>query len=147
MPLGVCYYPEHWPEERWPLDARLMRQAGLEIVRIGEFAWAKMEPAEGRYDWGWLDRAVQTLAAEGLQVVLGTPTPTPPAWLVRTHPEVLPVGRDGQVRQFGSRRHYCHNSPLYRRYTEQIVSALAERYGAHPAVIGWQIDNEFGCHD
>ncbi len=147
MKLGVCYYPEHWPEDRWPEDARLMRAAGLDLVRIAEFAWAKMEPAEGRYDWSWLDRAIDTLAAAGLQVVLGTPTATPPAWLVRAHPEVLPVDSQGRVRQFGSRRHYCANSPVYRDYTTRIVTALAHRYAAHPAVVGWQIDNEFGCHD
>ncbi len=145
--LGVCYYPEHWPEERWATDARLMREAGLSIVRIGEFAWAQMEPAEGVFDWGWLDRAVETLASEGLQIVLGTPTPTPPAWLVRACPEILPVDAQGRVRRFGSRRHVCANSPAYRQHTERIVAALAQRYGTHPAVIGWQIDNEFGCHD
>jgi beta-galactosidase len=147
MRLGVDYYPEHWPEERWATDARMMREAGLQMVRIGEFAWAKMEPAEGQYDWAWLDKAIETLAGEGLKVILGTPTPTPPAWLVRAYPEVLPVDKHGHVREFGSRRHVCHNSPVYRQYTRQIVTALAERYGQHPAVIGWQTDNEFGCHD
>lgn len=147
MKLGVCYYPEHWPEARWATDARLMREAGLDIVRIGEFAWAQMEPEEGRFDWGWLDRAVDTLAAEGLQIVMGTPTPTPPAWLVRQYPEVLPVDAQGRVRRFGSRRHVCPCSREYYRLTERIVTAQAERYGRRPEVIGWQIDNEFGCHD
>lgn len=147
MQLGVCYYPEHWPEERWAQDARLMRQAGLTIVRIAEFAWAKMEPQPGVYDWGWLDRAIETLAAEGLKVVLGTPTATPPAWLVRAHPDVLPVDAQGRRRAFGSRRHYCSNAPIYRTLSEQIVRAMGQRYGQHPAVIAWQIDNEFGCHD
>lgn len=145
--LGVCYYPEHWPEERWAADAHLMRAAGLSIVRIGEFAWKQMEPAEGSFDFGWLDRAIDTLAAEGLKILLGTPTPTPPAWLVRAHPEILQVGADGHTRQFGSRRHCCANSPIYREYTQRIVTRLAERYANHPAVVGWQIDNEFGCHD
>ena len=145
--LGVCYYPEHWPEDRWAIDARLMREAGLSIVRIGEFAWAQMEPAEGVFTWDWLDRAIATLAAEGLKIVLGTPTATPPAWLVRSWPEILQVDAQGRRREFGSRRHYCANSPVYRRRTERIVTAMVERYAAHPAVIGWQIDNEFGCHD
>ncbi len=147
MRFGVCYYPEHWPAERWPVDADLMRQAGLSIVRIGEFAWAQMEPAENRFDWGWLDRAIETLAAEELQIVLCTPTAAPPAWLCQSYPDVLPVDEQGRIRRFGSRRHYCVNSPAYQRHTERIVMALARRYGEHPAVIGWQIDNEFGCHD
>ncbi|HEY72651.1 MAG TPA: beta-galactosidase [Thermoflexia bacterium] len=147
MRLGVCYYPEHWPAERWPLDAKLMREAGLSLVRLGEFAWAQMEPAEGQFDWGWLDQAIEILAAEGLQIVLGTPTAAPPAWLSKAYPDILPVDAQGRVRRFGSRRHYCVNSPTYRRHTERIVTAIAERYVRHTAVIGWQIDNEFGCHD
>jgi beta-galactosidase len=147
LKLGVCYYPEHWPAERWRIDARLMCEAGLSIVRIGEFAWAKMEPTEGQYQWDWMDQAIQTLAAEGLQVVLGTPTATPPAWLVQSHPEILPVDLEGRRRRFSSRRHYCLNSPIYRDFTRRIVGAMAARYASHPSVIGWQIDNEFGCHN
>ncbi len=146
MKLGVCYYPEHWPQERWPIDARLMREAGLSQVRIGEFAWTKMEPADGQFNWDWLDRAIETLAAEGLKVVLCTPTPTPPAWLVTAYPEVLPTDAQGRVRRFGSRRHVCANSPIYRRYSQRIATEMARRYGQHPAVMAWQIDNEFGCH-
>jgi beta-galactosidase len=147
MKLGVCYYPEHWPPERWPLDAKQMRAAGLSIVRIGEFAWTKMEPAEGFYDWDWLDQVIEILAAEGLQIVLCTPTAAPPAWLVKAHPEVLPVDLQGKRRRFGSRRHYCANSQTFHRHTERIISAMAKRYARHPAVIGWQLDNEFGCYD
>ncbi len=147
MKLGVCYYPEHWPEERWPIDARIMREAGLSLVRIGEFSWTKMEPQEGHFEWDWLDKAIQTLADEGLQVILGTPTCTPPAWLCTQHPEILPVDAQGRRRRFGSRRHYCHNSLVYQQHTTRIVTALVQRYGQHPAVIGWQIDNEFGLHD
>lgn len=147
MKLGVCYYPEHWPQERWAVDASLMREAGLSIVRVGEFAWQKMEPEEGQFRFEWLDTAMETLQAEGLQVVLGTPTPTPPAWLCAAHPEVLPVDVNGRRRRFGSRRHYCSNQPVYHEYTRRIVRTMAHRYGGHPAVAGWQIDNEFGCHD
>ncbi len=147
MKLGVCYYPEHWPQERWATDARLMREAGLDIVRIGEFAWAQMEPEEGRFDWGWLDLAVETLAREQMEIVLGTPTAAPPVWAVQAYPDVLPVDDQGRTLGFGSRRHACPNSPSYLRLTERIVAALAERYGKHPAVTGWQIDNEFGCHN
>jgi beta-galactosidase len=89
MKLGVCYYPEHWPQERWPEDARLMRQAGLSLVRLADFAWALMEPKEGELNWDWLDRAIEILAAEGLQVILCTPTASPPAWLCRAFPEIL----------------------------------------------------------
>ncbi|MDX1663290.1 MAG: beta-galactosidase [Candidatus Promineifilaceae bacterium] len=144
MKFGVCYYPEHWPEARWAEDARMMREAGLEIVRIGEFAWSRMEPAAGAFDWAWLDRAVATLAGADLQVVLGTPTATPPAWLTVSNPKTRIVGRDGRRRAHGSRRHACLNSSLYRKHTVQVVEALARRYGGHPGVVGWQIDNEWG---
>lgn len=146
MRLGVCYYPEHWPSERWPIDASQMRQAGLSLVRLADFAWSEIERAEGAYTWQWLDEAITVLAAEGLCVVLCTPTASPPPWLCRAHPEILPVDEQGRRRRYGSRRHYCPNSPIYHRHTERIVRAMAERYGHHPAVVAWQIDNEFGCH-
>ncbi|MEA3309045.1 MAG: beta-galactosidase [Chloroflexota bacterium] len=147
MRFGVCYYPEHWPAERWSLDAQLMRAAGLTYVRIAEFAWQLIEPAEGEFSWEWLDTAIETLAAEGLQTILSTPTATPPAWMVKAYPQILPVDAEGRRRHFGSRRHYCPTSEIYREQTRRIVTALAARYGKHPAVAGWQIDNEFGCHD
>jgi beta-galactosidase len=145
--LGVDYYPEHWPESRWRIDARLMRDAGLTVVRLAEFAWTQLEPEEGEYAWGWLDSAVETIAAEGLEIVLCTPTATPPAWLIQQHPDILPVDAQGHRRHFGSRRHYCSNNIVYHRYSQQIVTDLSTRYQKHPAIIGWQIDNEFGCHD
>ena len=147
MQLGVCYYPEHWPEQRWATDARLMQAAGLSLVRIGEFAWQPMEPAEGRFEWAWLDRAIDTLTAEGLKVILGTPTAAPPAWLCKAYPDILPLDSQGRRRQFGSRHHYCYSSPTFHRHTARVVAALADRYGRHPAVVGWQIDNELGAHD
>lgn len=145
--LGVCFYPEHWPRERWEPYARQMRELGISYVRIAEFAWAKMEPRPGEFDWEWLDEAVEVLGAAGLKVVLCTPTATPPAWLVRAHPEILPVDREGRVREFGSRRHYEPASEVYRAESRRITTALAERYGQHPAVVGWQTDNEFADHD
>jgi beta-galactosidase len=145
--LGVCYYPEHWPRDRWPGYARRMRELGLSYVRIAEFAWSRMEPRPGEWRWEWLDDAIASLAAEGLKVVLCTPTATPPAWLVRAHPEILPVDAEGRVRNFGSRKHYDHASPVYREHSRRITEAIAGRYGEHPAVVGWQTDNEFGCHD
>jgi beta-galactosidase len=145
--LGVCYYPEHWPRDRWPIDAQMMREAGIEIVRIGEFAWKLMEPAEGSFEWEWLDEAISTLAAAGLKVVLCTPTAAPPAWLTHDYPDVLPVDAQGRTRNSGTRRHYCPTNRTYRQHSERIVRAMAQRYGQHPSVVGWQIDNEFGCHN
>ncbi|MCT8162144.1 beta-galactosidase [Pseudoruegeria sp. SHC-113] len=144
--LGVCYYPEHWPEERWPLDARMMAEAGIEYVRIGEFAWGLMEPDPGTYDWAWLDRAIEVLHKAGRKIVLGTPTATPPKWLVDSMPDMLPIGPDGRVRGFGSRRHYCFSHQGYRAECLRITEAMAQRYGTHPAVAAWQTDNEYGCH-
>lgn len=145
--LGVCYYPEHWPEEWWAEDARRMADLGLSYVRIGEFAWSRLEPEAGRYDFGWLRRAIDMLHAAGLKVVLGTPTATPPKWLVDRMPDMLPVDREGRLRGFGSRRHYCFSHAGYREECRRIVTALAREFGAHPAVAAWQTDNEYDCHD
>jgi beta-galactosidase len=145
--LGVCYYPEQWPENLWADDARRMADLGLKYVRIGEFAWSVLEPSPGSFNWAWLDRAVETLGQAGLKIVMGTPTATPPKWLVDRYPDVLPVDHHGQVRRFGSRRHYCFSSPTYRGESRRITEAMAQRYGKHDAVAGWQTDNEYGCHD
>ena len=103
--LGVCYYPEHWDRALWADDAARMRDLGIRFVRIGEFAWSAIEPRPGAFEWGWLDEAIDTLAGAGLKVILGTPTATPPKWLVDRSPEILPVDREGRIRRFGSRRH------------------------------------------
>lgn len=145
--LGVCYYPEHWPESWWEKDARRMRALGISYVRIGEFAWSRLEPARGSFDFGWLDRAIDTLAAAGLKVVLGTPTATPPKWLMDEYPEIAPVDEQGRVRGFGSRRHYTFSSDVWWKESERIVEIVAKRYGEHPGLVGWQTDNEYGCHD
>lgn len=147
MQLGVCYYPEQWPTAWWADDARQMRELGITWVRIAEFAWSRMEPSPGEMDWAWLDQAIDGLHAQGLKVVLGTPTATPPKWLVDAHPEILAVDARGTPRHFGSRRHYCFSSPVYREQSARIVRLMAERYGQHPAVAAWQTDNEYGCHD
>jgi len=147
MKLGVCYYPEHWPRDWWAEDARRMAEMGLSHVRIGEFAWSRIEPEPGRFDWEWLDAAVETLGAAGLSIVIGTPTATPPKWLIDAHPDILAWDRDGRARRFGSRRHYCFSSETYRAESARITEALARRYGEHPALGAWQTDNEFGCHD
>jgi beta-galactosidase len=145
--LGVCYYPEHWDEARWQTDARRMAEMGIRYVRIGEFAWSRLEPSRGDFRWGWLDRAMDTLHAAGLKIVLGTPTATPPKWLVDECPDILPVDEQGRVRDFGSRRHYTFSSQTWWRESARIVEAVARRYGAHPGLVGWQTDNEYGCHD
>jgi beta-galactosidase len=144
--LGVCYYPEQWPRELWERDARHMRELGLRVVRIGEFAWSRIEPRSGELCWDWLDEALDTLHRHDLRVVLGTPTATPPKWLVDAHPDILAVDEHGHARGFGSRRHYCFSSPVYREQSARMVTLMAERYGRHPAVCAWQTDNEYGCH-
>lgn len=145
--LGVCYYPEHWPEALWAEDARRMVETGIKWVRIGEFAWSRLEPAEGDFDWAWLDRAVETLGAAGLRVVMGTPSATPPRWIVDKFPDMLPVDKQGNARKFGSRRHYDFAHEGYRAEAARMAGAMAARYGKNPYIAAWQIDNEYGCHD
>ena len=142
--LGVAYYPEQWPRDRWHTDARMMAEAGLSLARIGEFAWSALEPEPGRFDFAWLDEAIEILHHEGLDIVLGTPTAAAPAWLIERHPDVLPIDINGRRQGFGNRRHYCPNQPAYQAATERIVRELARRFGSDRRVIGWQIDNEFG---
>ncbi|SUZ32769.1 Beta-galactosidase [Roseibaca ekhonensis] len=145
--LGVCYYPEHWPEAQWHDDAARMVASGLTWVRIGEFAWSRLEPDPGKLEFDWLDRAIDVLGDAGLQVVLGTPTATPPRWMLDRHPDMLAVDADGRPRKFGSRRHYCFSHRGYLAECKRIVALLAERYGRNPHVAAWQTDNEYGCHD
>ena len=142
--FGVDYYPEQWPEARWPTDAQLMAEAGFNIVRLAEFAWSRLEPQPGVFDFGWLDRAIAVLAAQGLRVILGTPTASPPPWLMQPHPDLFRMNEQGHRLTFGNRREYCPSHPLYHDCTQAIVTAMAEHYARHPAVVGWQIDNEFG---
>jgi beta-galactosidase len=143
--LGVCYYPEHWPEQLWADDFRRMRELGLSVIRMAEFAWSIFEPAEGTFDFELFDWVIDLAHQHGLQVILGTPTATPPAWLTHKYPEVLNVSQAGVQYQHGQRRHYNYNAPIYRELSARIVRAMAERYGKHPAVVGWQIDNELNC--
>lgn len=147
MKLGVCYYPEHWPKHMWAEDAARMADIGITQVRIGEFAWSRIEPEAGVFNWAWLDDAIDVLHRQGLQIVMGTPTATPPKWLVDDDPAMLAVDHNGRPRHFGSRRHYCFSSQSYRTQCARIVTAIARRYGNHPAICGWQTDNEYGCHD
>ncbi|MBD8877060.1 beta-galactosidase [Roseibium polysiphoniae] len=145
--LGTCYYPEHWPEEIWEADARRMAQAGLTWVRIGEFAWSRIEPEPGNLNWDWIDRAIEVLAAAGLKIVLGTPTATPPRWMLHRHPDMLAVDAHGNPRKFGSRRHYCFSHEGYAQECDRIVRLMAERYSKSLHIGAWQTDNEYSCHD
>ncbi len=145
--LGTCYYPEHWPEEMWEADARRMVEAGLTWVRIGEFAWSRIEPTPDDLRLDWLDRAIETLGQAGLKVVMCTPTATPPRWVVDKHPDMLALDADGRPRGFGSRRHYCFSNKGYQRESDRIATLIAARYGNNPHVAAWQTDNEYGCHN
>ena len=147
MKLGVCYYPEQWPESLWEQDAAEMVAAGIEWVRIGEFAWSRYEPNPGEYQWDWLKRSLDILGNAGLKVVLGTPTATPPKWLMDLHPDIIAIDEEGKPRGFGSRRHYCFSSEVYKKHCSRIVTEMAKQFGHHPAVTAWQTDNEYGCHD
>jgi beta-galactosidase len=144
--FGGDYNPEQWPEEVWAEDARLMKEAGVTMVTAGIFSWAKVEPRPGDYDFGWFDRVMDTLGDAGVRVCLATMTASPPPWLSRLHPEVLPETQDGLRKWPGGRQHYCPSSPHYRRYALRLVERLAARYADHPALELWHVGNEFGCH-
>ncbi|MDM8519021.1 beta-galactosidase [Anaerolineales bacterium HSG6] len=145
MKLGVDYYPEHWPQERWAVDAKMMADLGLTYVRVGEFAWGLFEPSEEDINFDWLDTAIDILRNEGLQLILGTPTPTPPPWLTANY-DVLQRDERGITLNVGSRRHVCANNPAYQIHSQRIVMAMAQHYASYPGVFGWQVDNEFSCH-
>ncbi len=147
MKVGVDYYPEHWDPALWEEDALRMHEAGITIVRLAEFAWSRLEPTEGTFDFDWLDRAISVFAGHRIGVVLGTPTATPPVWLTHGYPDVLPVDNKGHTHYPGVRLHRCYNSPSLRRYGARIIDRLTQRYGTNPAVIGWQTDNELAAND
>jgi len=141
---GVSWYPEQRPEATWDADLKLIRDGGFTFVRISEFAWTKLEPTENAYDFAWLDRAIAKAKAYGLQVVVCTPTAGPPAWLTTKYPDVLPVDENGVTARHGARRHFRVTSEIYRKKARAIAGAMAARYGNDPAVLGFQIDNEYG---
>ncbi|WP_262695720.1 beta-galactosidase [Kordiimonas aquimaris] len=146
--LGVCYYPEHWSQDLWHSDAVDMKSLGLDYVRIGEFCWSRIELHRDQFDFLWLDKVIDILSSVGLKIVFGTPTATPPKWLIDEFPEILPIDPvSGKTRGFGSRRHYDFSSEVYRREAARITEVLAKRYGSHDAIVGWQTDNELCCHD
>ena len=148
MPIwfGGDYNPEQWPEDVWDEDVQLMQRAGVSLATVGVFSWAKLEPREGEYDFAWLDTVLDKLHAGGVRVDLATATASPPPWLTHHYPEVLPVTVDGVRLSGGSRQQYCPSSPVFRRLAQRLVTALAERYGAHPALELWHVSNEYGCH-
>jgi len=141
--LGVAWYPEQWPESAGEKDLRLMEAAGVRFVRVGEFAWSSLEPAEGRFEFSWLDRAIANAAAHHIVTVLGTPTDAPPAWLTSKYPDTLRVDQGGRRAEHGSRRQFSYTSQRYREMCRRIVEKMAERYGSNANVIGWQIGNEY----
>ncbi len=145
--LGVCYYPEHWDKALWAEDLDRMLAVGLKTVRIAEFAWSLIEPREGEYTYDFFDSFLDLAEEKGMQVIFCTPTATPPAWLTEKYPEVLNADIDGNLYRHGSRRHYNYNSPVYREKTGNIVEKSASHYAKHPAIVGWQLDNEFNCEN
>ncbi len=145
MIFGACYYPEHWEKSEWRKHAKLMREAGFNIIRAGDFAWGIMEPKEDEFDFFLLEEAVNTLAEEGIQTVLCTPTAAPPKWLVNKY-DILQRDRYGRRENWGSRREGCANSKDYQRRSVLIAEKMAEHFSRNQNVIAWQVDNEFGCH-
>ena len=143
---GGDYNPEQWPREVWDQDMRLMRRAGVTVATIGVFSWARLEPRDGEYDLAWLDDLMDLLHANGVRADLATATASPPKWLVDKHPEILPVTQDGTVLSHGGRQHYRPASAAYREHATRLVRVLAERYGTHPALEAWHVNNEYGCH-
>ena len=143
--LGTCYYPEHWDKSMWDDDLSRMKEVGIRTVRIAEFAWNKVEPREGEYTYGFFDEFLDLAYEKGMKVIFCTPSATPPAWLTSKYPETLNANRTGQLYEHGSRRHYNYNSPIYQEKVANITERFAAHFAKHPAIIGWQIDNELNC--
>ncbi|MCX5202809.1 beta-galactosidase [Streptomyces sp. NBC_00237] len=143
---GGDYNPEQWPEETWAEDAKLMQEAGVTMVTVGVFSWARIQPDYAQWEFDWLDRLMDLFAAHGIGVDLATGTASPPVWLVRLDKDVLPVTADGVRLEFGSRQHYCPSSDAYYKAAGKLVRKLAKRYAKHPALALWHINNEYGDH-
>lgn len=146
LAYGGDYNPDQWAEDVWHEDVRLMIQAGVNLVSLPVFSWPQLEPRPGEYDWGWLDRMLDLLGDAGIRVDLATATATPPSWLIRSHPEMLPCDENGRRIAFGSRQAYCPSSPVWRENVARMTRAMAERYGRHPALSLWHVSNEYGDH-
>ncbi|WP_152650508.1 beta-galactosidase [Demequina aurantiaca] len=143
---GGDYNPEQWDQEKWEEDIELMVSTNVNLVTLGVFSWARLEPSEGVFEFGWLDDILGRLDAAGIKVDLATATASPPPWLSRRYPETLPVNDQGVTLTTGSRQHYCPSSPIYRRHARELTRMMVDRYGGHPAVSMWHVNNEFGCH-
>ncbi|MCU1407472.1 MAG: hypothetical protein JWQ43_3775 [Glaciihabitans sp.] len=146
MHYGGDYNPEQWPEETWHEDVRLMQQAGVTMVSLGIFAWSRIQPAEGVFDFAWLDTVIDLLHEGGIAVDLATATASPPPWATTAYPQMLPQDENGATYWPGSRQQFAPASPEYRRLAAELVTALANRYAKHPAVVMWHVNNEYGCH-
>ncbi|MGE4599712.1 Beta-galactosidase III [Bifidobacterium pseudocatenulatum] len=144
---GGDYNPDQWPEEVWDDDVRLMKKAGVNLVSVGIFSWAKIETSEGVYDFGWLDRIISKLGEAGIAVDLASATASPPMWLTQAHPEVLWKDYRGDVCQPGARQHWRPTSPVFREYALKLCCAMAEHYKGNPYVVAWHVSNEYGCHN
>src|SRR5450432_2859923 len=144
--LGVCYYPEHWPANRHESDFRRMKEAGIDLVRMGEGAWNYWEPREGKFQFDLFDRAIELCAKFKIDVILGTPTYCGPAWIATQYPETLRWDFQRRPMAHGSRRNFNYTSPKYLELSDRICTALAEHYRDERQVIAWQLDNEFNCH-
>lgn len=144
MRIGADYYPEHWDKQQWKTDAELMVKANIKVIRMAEFAWSLFEPEDGRFEFDWLDEALDFFGGYGIKVVLCTPSATPPKWMVDRHPDIYQEDIHGNPKVFGTRKHYCFNSSYYREKTRILVEKIAARYAGHPALEAWQIDNELG---
>jgi beta-galactosidase len=145
LAYGGDYNPEQWPQEVWREDVALMREAGVTVVSVGIFAWGMLEPRPGEYDFGWLDRVIGLLHEAGIAVDLGIPTVAAPPWFLHRHPEARPVTRDGLPLGSGARQVHCPSSPAYAAAAANITRQLALRYGGHPAVVLWHVNNEYGA--
>ncbi len=143
---GGDYNPEQWPRDVWHEDVRLMGEAGVNLVTVGIWAWAHLEPTEGAFDFGWLEEVLDLMGAAGIGVDLATPTAAPPPWLTTRYPDVLPVDERGSRYSHGSRQHFCICNPTYRRLADRVVRRLADELGGHPAVQMWHVHNEYACH-
>src|SRR4030043_1582296 len=143
---GVAYYHEYMPYERLDKDVQLMQQAGISVVRLGESTWSLFEPQEGTFEFAWMDRIIDRMHKAGIKVILGTPTYSIPAWMVLKHPKVFVERLNGTRSSYGIPQNFDITNPVYLFYSERIIRKLMERYAGHPAIIGYQVDNETGTY-